>query len=215
MIPIIARNESTLLSAADFQSCLAAVNAQLASEFRAAWGIEASVVPAPAGTNLDLPGHYNVAFKDRSDVAGDLGYHVEESTGYPAAYIFLADCAANGDPRGTVTFSHEVLEMLVDPGANLSAQGPAGIFAYETCDVTEGDTYLAPNGVKISNFVYPAYFQTNWPAGSRQFDQLKLITQPFEIRPGGYSDVLGANGWVTTWGPEANRAKARLRSRVR
>ncbi|MGH9821713.1 MAG: hypothetical protein ACREDR_00420, partial [Blastocatellia bacterium] len=214
-ILVVVRNQSTLLKPADFERVLEAVRQQVANEFRDAWGISANVVARP-DPMVQVPNDFDVVFKDKSDEQGDLGYHFEEDAGWPGAFIFVQDCIDNGDPLASVALSHEIIEMLVDPGANQLASHdeegqPTKIFPFEACDPVEGDTYDGLNGVKLSNFVTPQYFEDNWPAGSQKFDHLGLVTKPFEIRPGGYMEVMANGKWDTVWGDKANRDKARHR----
>jgi hypothetical protein len=76
--------------------------------------------------------------KDTTE-GGDLGYHIKE--GKPISYIFAKD---DIDDSGeyTSTLSHELLEMIADPGVNLYAIGKfllkrkrkIGFFGMEVCD---------------------------------------------------------------------------------
>jgi hypothetical protein len=45
------------------------------------------------------------------------------------------------------------------------------------------------NGIAMSDFVYPAYFEIFRKPKSAQFDYCKKITRPFQILSGGYSLV--------------------------
>src|SRR5580693_9213309 len=146
MISIVVRNESNLLNAADLGANIAAVQAQISTEFKSAWNIDADLIAAPTGTTTEAKGAYNVVFKDTSDVEGDLGYHLDDK-GIPTAYVFMQDCVENGDLTGSICFSHEVLEMLVDPTINKQANSGSGIWSYEVADPVEGNSYKAANGV--------------------------------------------------------------------
>lgn len=216
MQQIIVRNQSSLPDAA-FHANIAAVNLQLQGEFVQAWpALDAMCIAAPAGTTEDAVGTYNVVFLDAGDPSQPdaLAYHLQEGTGFPLSRIFLEPLIASGDITGSVGFSHEVIEMLVDPPATLTADSGHGyLMAYEAADPVEGDTYAAPNGVLVSNFVFPAYFQSNWPAGSKQLDHLQLLTTPFQIRRTGYADIFIDGAWTTTFGPQADRARIRHRKR--
>jgi len=52
--------------------------------------------------------------------------------------------------------------------------------------------------VLVSDFVFPAWFESFWPAGATQFDFQKKIDKPFDLLPGGYIgvfDVRAGTGW--------------------
>ena len=75
----------------------------------------------------------------------------------PIAKVFVKPAIKSGEVI-SVTACHELLEMLVDPSAALWTDGPHGtVWAYEVCDVVEDDK-IDFNGIKMSDFVYPAYF---------------------------------------------------------
>jgi hypothetical protein len=123
------------------------------------------------------------------------------SDGLPFGKVFyLTDKQYGEDWR--VTMSHELLEILADPYINLVAtfqktNTRGALVAYETADPTQGDVY-AKQGVPVSNFVYPAYFEPGPHAAGTQFDQMGLIHGAFPaLRPGGYYSYfdLSGSGW--------------------
>ena len=60
----------------------------------------------------------------------------------------------------SVTASHELLEMMIDPGAQLWAQNTNGCFyAYEMCDAVEDEEYEI-DGIAVSDFVHPSFFES-------------------------------------------------------
>jgi hypothetical protein len=108
------------------------------------------------------------------------------------------------DFAGTaVTLSHEVLETLIDPGADDwwdRSNGTA--IAAEVCDPVEGDTYDEPvtlgaetRSVPVSNYVLPM-----WPGGGNvpgapaRFDRMGRLSAPWTMTPGGYMVIEDANG---------------------
>ena len=75
--------------------------------------------------------------------------------------------------------SHELAEMLVDPGINLWCAGPKGrMYAYEVCDAVEEEEFLV-DGIPMCNFVYPAYFDLFRTPKSVQFDHNNDIGPSF------------------------------------
>ena len=93
--------------------------------------------------------------------------------------------------------------MLVDPSAALWTDGPRRtVWAYEVCDVVEDDK-IDFNGIQMSDFVYPAYFdmfRLKKGAKPAQYDYLKKVKRPFQILDGGYSDVHEKGEVKTKWG---------------
>ena len=63
----------------------------------------------------------------------------------------------------------------------------------------------------VSNFVYPAWFEAAANL-TVQFDHLKLIKKPFEVRPGGYCSVAQVGQWQQVFGP-ASPASATVQRR--
>src|ERR1700722_9265882 len=100
----------------------------------------------------------------------------------------------------SVTASHELLEMLIDPGAQLWAQASNGVqYAYEVCDAVEDETYIIKVGdidVSVSDFVYPSFYES-WHAPNSdldgkartRFDYLNKISRPFQTLRRGYQIV--------------------------
>jgi hypothetical protein len=128
------------------------------------------------------------------DQPGALGYHDMTPTGTPLGKIFPKLDAEDGQSL-SVTTSHELLEMLADPFLSMACQGPDGKFwAYEVCDAVEDDSYLI-DGILVSNFVTPQYFQPPSAMSGVQLDYLKLVTNPYEVRPGGYMQWNSGAGW--------------------
>jgi hypothetical protein len=124
-----------------------------------------------------------------------LGYHDLTSEGLPIRKVFAASDLKAGT-SWTVTASHELLEMLGDPNISLTVfvqnSNAAGIlYAYEFCDACEDDSlgYRIDN-VLLSDFVYPAWFESFRTEGSTQFDRLNKIQKPFDLLVNGYIGIF-------------------------
>jgi hypothetical protein len=144
--------------------------------------------------------------------------------GLPLGKVFAKTTVDEGGAV-SVTASHELLEMLGDPDINLTAElddasgKPSKFYAYEVCDACEDDSFgYKINGVLVSDFVYPAYFESFRTAKSTQFDFGKKITAPFTLLKGGYISVLDlgnlSEGWQQLTASKADSA-AGINSRAR
>ena len=125
-------------------------------------------------------------YMDDSDEAeGTFGYHDLTIHGRPVSFVFVRTVLENGETV-SLTASHELFEMVIDPIANLWAEATRGReFAYEMCDAVEEDVFLV-DGLEMSNFVYPQWFEPfKHPRGTK-FDHLGLLKSPFSMTKGGY-----------------------------
>jgi hypothetical protein len=165
-----------------------------------------------------------MAILDNADQAGALGYHDITPDGLPLGKVFAKTTVDEGGAV-SVTASHELLEILGDPDINLIAEvddgtgRPAKFYAYEVCDACEDDQFgYKINGILVSDFVYPAYFESFRAANSTQFDFGKHITAPFTLLAGGYISVLDlanlSEGWQQVT-PNKNDRESQIRSRAR
>ena len=199
-------------------SLIPAVQRQVTEHFQPVWGFGARLVFAEGEVP---PNAYQIVIYEKAKNKEDedfLGYHFSPE-GYPMASIFARDDLAK-DKTISVTLSHEVLEMIIDPACNLyayrsSAVGrPERVYFYEVCDAVQCEHYKI-DGVTVCDFVYPEWFEDNWPAKSRRFDHRGLIERPFQVLPDCYADVYEARrGSFTVWGSsKVNRGFHRINRR--
>ena len=114
--------------------------------------------------------------------------------------------AAKDDPTWTIDASHEILEMLVDPYGNRMQSSVAieivddrirdgvGQYGYlvEACDPCEANDYAYTiNGIAVSDFITPHYYDPMATAGTR-YSFTGALGGPRQILPGGYIS------WVNT-----------------
>lgn len=146
-------------------------------------------------TDRPRPSDWRLIYFDDAEQAGFLGFHELTDEGQPISKIFVKATLRAGE-HISATASHELFEMAIDPIANLWAEGPNGIeYAYEMSDAVEEDFFLV-DGLPMSNFVHPTWFEPfKHPPGTR-FDHLKRLKAPFTMSKGGYV-IVKENGQVT------------------
>ncbi len=177
-------NHSARVDDADVQKMVLAVGVQLARDVAPIWGQVPALEFVPKGA---VANGMLCTISDTPDAPGAAGYHDEGADGLPYIKVFTFAGAPTlvGSEALSVTLSHEILEVVGDSPANLWADGPDGAdYALELCDAVEGDTY-AIDGVSVSNFVYPAFFDPKAQHGSK-LAYLDTVTKPFAMSKGGY-----------------------------
>ena len=193
-LPVIAiTNESTVLTDDQVRAVLPALSKQVTNDFRAYWGVDASLVFLPKGEAL-TDGWWQIVILDDPDQAGALGYHELSSVGSPLGKIF-ARLDLQAGSSWTVTLSHELLEMLGDPEIDTCKQAADGKFyALEVSDAVEADNlgYQIDN-VLVSDFVTPRWFNDQVECDRYSFKQ--NVTKPLELAPGGYISVFDNGQW--------------------
>jgi len=200
-------NASNVLTDQQIEPVVPALQKQVTNDFAPIWGASAQLDFVAKG-RTPPQGRWWLTVVDTPDHAAMLGFHDLTPDGLPLGKVF-AGTDRTLESQWTVTASHELLEMLADPGINLNAlnmtnfdvqQSSIGrLYAYEVCDACEADKYAyGVDGVQVSDFVFPAWFEAFHAAGSTQFDFREFINQPFQLLPGGYIsvyDVTSGTGW--------------------
>ena len=169
-----------------------------------AWGTPCHLVytaTIPAGA-------WSLVLLDDADAANALGYHDLTADGLPLGKVFVRTTRQAGE-LVSVTASHELVEMLVDPSINLLATGVVRVedaYAYETADAVEEDPNVWVDGFALSNFVLPTYFEDFHPAGTR-YDHVGVLREAFSLAPGGYMAVLQGGRWTQVFGSAEKAAR--------
>jgi len=186
-------NQSTLVTNADAATMTEAIATQVRMDAAPLWDrAPAAVVfyTDPAGVPAAAHG---IAIVDtiQDQPKGVLGFHTEDRGGKLWGVVAAQPELDNkgkvttGDWSVSSVLSHEVLEMYVDPNCNLWANdGKGSAYSFEVCDPVEAPTYTV-NGVSVSNFVTPAWFDP-LASTTAQFDKLGQLKTPFSILKGGY-----------------------------
>jgi hypothetical protein len=96
--------------------------------------------------------------------------------------------------------------MLVDPAINLLSTGPDPkiVYAYESADPVEAFSFKV-QGIPMSDFVYPSYFEEFHKPKSVRFDQMNKVTKPFQILSGGYQIILKNGKWSEVFGSKSKK----------
>lgn len=185
--PIFVVNRSSLVQDHELVLMCSAISRQVLVDVAPAFGVLPVAVVfshnPPAGARV-------VAVVDTCDDPQALGYHTE-SGGVPDGFV---GCKPELDAGAQVLtgaysvasiLSHEVLELFLDEFANLWADSGQGFaVAFEVADPVQSSFYNV-QGVSVSDFVLPAWFDPDAAAGQR-FNHLGSLTAPFTLDRGGY-----------------------------
>jgi hypothetical protein len=208
-----------------------AVNRQLREDFEPYWSFGGELrLEGKTGTKkhfdqADMRGDAVLYLRGLARIRDAEGFHDTHFSGIPYGFAFLElSKALKEDWR--VTLSHEALELIADPEANLLVQGPHPtkprhqVFHwFEMCDAVQSETYEI-DAVPVSNFVLPLFFTSSDERGGRN-DFLGTKTrgktlESFKANPGGYIGYFdpalrGADKNDTYELPDDKRAARRQR----
>ena len=198
---IVCFNRATVDLGVDFDALIVAMQTYVDNLVAPVWGTSAKIVK----TTDFKKGAWAIVFLDNADQPGALAYHDLTPEGLPESKVFVKTTLDNGD-LVSVSASHELVEMLVDPAINLMTTGPDRrlVYAYESADPVEALSFDV-DGIQMSDFVYPSYFEDFHAPGSVQFDQQKKVKKPFQILAGGYQIIFKNGKWQQIFGSEAKK----------
>ena len=212
-------NASTVISDAQLIAAVAALQIQIDRDFAPVWKLDANLVAVPAHGTIPA-GSWVLYVLDTSDQAGALGYHDITAEGNPVGKVFAKD-DIKYSLSWTVTLSHELMEMLADPWIQncvfAQTTNTTGVlYALEVADACEADTLgYRINGVLVSDFVYPAWFEGFRKPHSTRFDHSGALTAPLQLAKGGYIGVFPVNPKTTGWTQEIDAEGAGVRFRIK
>jgi hypothetical protein len=217
MTDIVLVNRSTVLSDAEIQAVIPALQAQVTEDWLPHWPGRGATLHFTASGDAIPAGMWPLYILDTTDVPGAGGYHDDDS-GLPQGKVFAADAMAYGE-AWTVDTSHELLEMLGDPDVNSIVPIPHTLLHcfQEVCDAVEADRYgyTKPRWahVLLSDFCYPAYF-TGQLGG--KFDAMGHLSRPAPaLLHGGYLGIELPNGqWTQIVKRHANGKLSRRAQRI-
>jgi hypothetical protein len=202
-------NKATIPLGVDFDTLIAAMQVFVDEHVAPVWGTPAKLVKSADF----VKGAWAMVFLDDADQPGALAYHDLTPDGLPESKVFVKTTLENKD-LVSVSASHELVEMLVDPATNLMTTGPdpKTVYAYESADPVEALSFPV-NGIPMTDFIYPAYFEDFHKPGSVQFDRLGKINKPFQILSGGYQIVFKNGKWSQVFGSASKKKSFALEDR--
>jgi hypothetical protein len=196
-------NRATVPLGVGFDALIKAMQVFVDQHVAPVWGTPAKLVK----TTDFKKGAWAMVFLDDADAPGALAYHDLTPGGLPISKVFVKTTLENHD-LVSVSASHELVEMLVDPAINLMTTGPDSktIYAYESADPVEALSFPV-RGIQMTDFVYPSYFESFRKPGSVKFDAMGKVDKPFQILKDGYQIVFKGGKWSQVYGSKA-KAKA-------
>jgi hypothetical protein len=174
----------------EIEKIASALTTQVKEDFDPAWGCPATIraINSPGASD------WQIVFLNDAEAADNLGYHELTLNGQPISKVFVRATLKAGQKVST-TASHELLEMLIDPGAQMWAQHSDGaMYAYEVCDAVEEVEYQI-GGIWVSDFVYPSFFEYWHAPNSTKFDREGKVSRPFQTLRRGYQ-VISSSGRI-------------------
>ena len=162
----------------------AALQKQAIRDLAPVWDVQATV---DAFARLeDVPvGTWPIIIEEDIHTDGAAGIH-EDDDGQPFALV-------TAEPGWSLTTSHELIEMLVDPFGRRVTEGQSTKpgqgrvqFLVEPCDPSEAAQFAyVINGVTVSDFYTPKYFSTIFNPADR-YSHTGAIKRPRQVLKGGY-----------------------------
>lgn len=177
-------NKAKTALGVNFDKLTAALQIAYDDHFLPVWGYPVQLY----NTTTPAASDWQIVYMDTADEAGALGYHDLTKNGQPVSKVFVKTTVDAGE-LVSVTSCHELFEMAIDPMANVWAEAPDGkMYAYEMSDPVEEDTFMV-NGIAMSNFVHPSWFEPFVHPKGTKYDHLGKLTKPFSLDKGGYMIV--------------------------
>jgi hypothetical protein len=204
---IYVRNVAPLfISDAEIQKDIPAWEASANVDFAPVWHT-AQVKLVFIGRRSAPQGASTATFTSKGSVKNALAYHTV-SRGAPAIVVY-AGVADYYGYLNSVSFTHELFELLADHETSIANQGvpyapvtvvggrsffqpPGTVWINEVCDPVEAFHYER-DGVAISDFISPNWFNDEV---NGSYDYMHLVQQPFTILKGGYAQFWTGLGWA-------------------
>jgi hypothetical protein len=207
-------NQSTVVPDQEAKAAVAALQTQVHRDLAPVWSVDAQLSLLPRGSQPPPASWLLEILDDTDDAWGRPAYRDLTLEGLPRVKVFARTIQAAGC-QWTVRASHQILELLVNPRFNLKVytrhEQEVFIYSYEICNPCETDEFAYTiGGTLVSDFVYPAWFQSSREANSTQFDYCKHISTPLQILRGAHVNRLKIEG---SWQSVAADSPAPMRRR--
>jgi hypothetical protein len=227
VIPTIACfNKAATPLGIDLDTLIKAMQVYVDQHVAPVWGTPAKLIKSEDY----VKDAWAMVFLDNADQPRSLAYHNVTPEGLPQSKVFVRTILEADPPQlVSVSASHELVEMLVDPAINIMTTGPdlqtsyahenpdpkddvtlyesadeLTFYAYESADPVEDLTFKV-NNVDMSDFVYPAYFEGFRKPGSAKFDHMNKVKRPFQILAGGYQSIFRSGRWSDLFATKAKQ----------
>lgn len=185
---------------ADVARVAAALQRQAIRDLGPIWEVAATVDVFPSLDDVPL-GYWPMMIRNDIEHEGAEGIHLDDNN-QPFALITFSD-------SWSLTASHEMCEMLVDPMASRLVPGPSPIpeqdrvvFVVEVCDPSEAAEFgYRVNDILVSDFYTPRFFDPVAVAGVR-YSFTGAIEEPRKVLPGGYLswlEPISNHLWQERW----------------
>jgi len=196
-------SESAQIKASDLTQVSAALQKQATRDLVQFWNIKPTVDAFPRLEDVPL-GYWPIIVMDDIEQPGAAGVHLDKN-GQPFA---LVTASAQRDVW-SLTASHEMIEMLVDPFGNRLVAGDSPKpdqgrvqFLVEACDPSEAAQFAyTVNGILVSDFYSIRFFDPVAAPGVR-YSFTGAITEPRQVLRGGYLswlDIASDIWWQEVW----------------
>jgi len=172
------------ISLSELTRVSAALQKQAMRDLAPVWEIQATVDVFASLDDVPVE-TWPIILEDDIGVDGAAGIH-EDRDGQPFALV-------TADEGWSLTASHELVEMLVDPFGRLITEGQSTKpgqgrvqFLVEPCDPSEAVEFAYTiNGVTVSDFYTPKFFATQFNPADR-YSHTGAIERPRQVLRGGY-----------------------------
>lgn len=176
-------SQSKKIKLSELTKASAALQKQASKDISPIWGVQATVDVFQDLKDVPL-GYWPVIIMDKLDDPTAAGYHTDKNH-QPYSLVEYSD-------SWSLTCSHEICEMLVDPYGNKMKSGtsPDGKervhYLVEVCDPCEDSScaYFI-NGHLVSDFYTPDYFDSGG-SGTKKYSFKGSLTKPCQVLKNGY-----------------------------
>jgi hypothetical protein len=183
-VALIDQTNAGAVPSGTLQQLAVVLQQQVDRDLTPAWNVRAEISVPDAGVPIPSDARLLTIV---DSLAGRAGVHTN-SQGQVSA-------EAVSDDQLSITLSHELLEMLVDPGGTTFRQaadidpysrGQQVKYLVEVCDPVAVYSYYI-NGVPVSDFVLPSFYDPN---ATGKVDFAGFLSRPLTVRRGCYISWL-------------------------